>query len=127
MKTTYPIALVLAMAIAGLMLAGSGFSAGVGVDRSSDQLSGEVGRVADNSSIDDGFDGDVRAGSDDSIVGFIISGTGEVFRLFKLAILLPSTIRGLGFPGWFANPMGRAIQIIVSVGLVQFAVGRILR
>jgi hypothetical protein len=42
-------------------------------------------------------------------------------------LILPNLFVNLGFPAWFANPVGWILQIAASVAVLQFAIGRTLR
>lgn len=126
MRTIYPVALVLSLAVAAMMFQMSGFNAHLSQDNSVDQLSDEMDDRANDSAIsqDGNFSGSARSRGG-GLVGFVISGVGAVMNIASMAIMLPSALMSLGFPWWFAHPVGRVIQIIVSIGVVQFASGRV--
>lgn len=69
---------------------------------------------------------DSSAGEGD-VVGLVISGAQGVVDFIALVILLPTELQKLGFPQWFAYPLGRLAQIIAAIGLFQFASNRVLQ
>jgi uncharacterized protein (DUF983 family) len=44
-----------------------------------------------------------------------------------MVVLLPMTLVDLGFPVWFAVPVGAPATIVASIGVIQFVTGRVLR
>jgi hypothetical protein len=130
MRTIYPVMVVLCLGTAALMLSMSGFGGLYGPDPtdgldSDDELQSQ----ASNSSVDeDGeFGGPSVSSGDGDIVGLIISGLSRIASLAAMVVLLPLELRDLGFPWWFAMPVGLVVQTIVGIGLVQFASGRVWR
>lgn len=69
---------------------------------------------------------DSSAGEGD-IVGLVISGAKAVSDFIGMVVLLPIELQRIGFPQWFAYPIGLAAQIFAAIGLVQFATNRELR
>lgn len=131
-RTLYPILVVAALGTASLIWGLSGFGA-VFVDDNSvdagqsaaDQLEGEA-----NSSVasDEGeFEASARSGNEDNIVGVILSGIQGILGFVTMAALLPVELRRIGFPYYFAYPVGILVQTIVGVGFLQFATGRVYR
>lgn len=125
MRAAFALALALSMAMAGLFMAGSGFNAAVGQDGSTPTISGSLEDRGNSSSVD--FSSSARSEDDGSIAGFIISGTSEVVSMFGMVLLMPLTLRQLGFPQWFAYPIGLGFYVLVTLGIAQFAAGRIFR
>lgn len=129
MRGSWAIGLVIAFAVTGAMFAGSGFNAAVagdsdtsGVQEAISDKSGE-GPVSNNG----GLGGDPRASNDGTIIGFIIQAVDYGLTLALTVLVLPNLLVNLGFPSWFASPVGWVVQIATSVSLLQFAIGRILR
>lgn len=69
---------------------------------------------------------DSSAGEGD-IVGVIISGGQGITDFIGMLVLLPVELQRLGFPQWFAYPLGRVIQIIGVIGLYQFVTNRVMK
>jgi hypothetical protein len=125
MRATFALALALSMAMAGLFMTGSGFNAAVGQEERVPTISEELEEKGNGSSVD--FSSSARSEDDGSIAGFIISGTSEVISMFGMVLLMPLTLRQLGFPQWFAFPIGLGFYVLLTVGVAQFASGRIFR
>lgn len=124
MRTEFFVVTLLAFAVMGLMFAGSGFNSAVGVDGSNSQLESSVNESSERVNPADGVEG-ARAGSDSSIVGIAIGGAQQIAGILVLVGYWPAALQTLGFPGWFATPVGIIAQLIVGIGLFQFATGRI--
>jgi hypothetical protein len=128
MRTTFPFVLVLALAITGGFFAQSGFNDIIDGEANVEPLTENVEQAANESPAGTGnFTAD-RGGTDEgSVVGLIVSGAQDTLNFVQLALLLPITIRELGFPGWFAFTIGPSLQLIVSIGILQFVTGRQFR
>lgn len=122
---------VAALGAAALMWGLSGFGALYGAaDPVGDLQSGdEIETQGNQSAVVEGgsYDASAEGASDDSIVGLIVSGTGAVTDFAGMVALLPFELQRLGFPYWFAWPLGVLAQAIVGIGIVQFASGRVFR
>jgi hypothetical protein len=131
MRTIYPTLIVVALGVATLMWGLSGFGAIYGAtDPVSDLESGnELEAQANNSAVsgDGSFNGSAQGADSDNIVGLIVSGTQAITGFAGAVALLPWEIQRLGFPYWFAFPMGLSAQAIVGIGVVQFAANRVYR
>jgi hypothetical protein len=131
MKSQYLVMFTVALAVAGGMMAASGFNATLGTSGdATGTLQDAVnstgqGPVANSSG--GGLQGDPRVEDDGTLVGFVVGSTQTVTNILGMVVMLPNTLRNLGFPAWFANPLGNAIRIVASIGILQFAVGRVLR
>lgn len=125
MRTTLPLALTVALFISAAFFAGSGFNSIVSGDRGMQDLREEVD---DSAEVDSGDDLSAQRGSDESsIVGLVVGAGQTLSSVVGLVILLPITLQKLGFPLWFAAPVGSVLEILVIVGFAQFATGRVLR
>lgn len=125
MRTIAAVLMVLAIGTAGAMLGASGFSQAWGADppqttaaqeqvnNSSYGLNPNKGPVA----------GPVSA-SDSNIVGLIANGLGSLTDLAGAVVVLPLTLINLGFPAWFALPLGGLAYTIAGVGIIEFATNR---
>lgn len=69
---------------------------------------------------------DTNSGESD-IVGLIIAGGSGIANFVNMAILLPIELQRLGFPNWFAYPIGLGVQVIALIGLIQFITNRVLQ
>jgi len=126
MRTTFPLAVVLCLGVALLLFSGSGFNAVVSGSQSAGPLGDALGQQADQSPVQDGNISVSRSASDEgSIAGLILGGSQTAFQVFNLLAFLPITMQRLGFPSWFAVPIGSLVYIIVGVGIAQFVSGRI--
>lgn len=128
MRTAPIVAAVLALGVAFTVIAGSGVGA---------SIFGETGDSAAESTLEDlsedaeigegegeGIGGDVGSDDEPTVTAFILSGASFAIDLVAAIALLPVTMANLGFPTWFAIPIGGTAQIIGAIGFVQFVTGR---
>jgi len=131
MKTISVVTLVLCFGIAFTMIAGSGVGASVfgesGTDTGNAETLEQIGEEAqpDADREDSAFSSDVRGDNEPTLVGFAISGGQFIVQLVASVALLPATLMRLGFPNYFAVPVGLAAQTVAAVGLFQFVTGRV--
>jgi|APHM01.1.fsa_nt_gi hypothetical protein len=128
MRTTFPLAVILALGIASAFFVGSGFNALVEGERDLGQVQNEVNKSAGGSPVaQEELESNRRGTEDGSIVDLVLSSAGDIAKFVGLVAILPVTLQELGFPTWFAAPVGSLVTIIVSIGLIQFVSGRVLR
>lgn len=124
MRSTPVVGIAIAFAIAFAMLAGAGWTAQAG-GGGGDIVVDDVSDTANNSPV--GIKGDTGNSDDGDIIGFIINGSTAVKDFLLLGLTVGSALGNLGFPRWFVEPLGWAIQMILMVAFTQFAVNRVLR
>jgi hypothetical protein len=126
MRTTFPLALILSIGIALLMFSGSGFNAIVEGSQEPGELGENINEEANQSAVQASDSvGVENTGEDDgSIAGLIISGGSGIVQTISLVATAPVTLQRLGFPAWFALPVGSLIYIVVGVGIFQVLSGR---
>ena len=125
MRTIAPIVVVLAIGVAAMMLGMSGFSAAWGADPP--QTSAAQEELEDSSRDLAPQSGPVSgpvSGVDDSVIGLLASGLGSAVDVAGAGAVLPKALISLGFPAWFATPVGFLAQLIVGIGLFEFATSR---
>lgn len=116
--------LVLALGTSAMMLGMAGFGEAWGADPPPSPAKESVNGSADQvGPTNEPISGPVTTG-ESSIVGLIITGLFQVSRLAAKVVLLPVTLMELGFPAWFAIPIGSLAEGIVGIGLIQFATKR---
>lgn len=129
MRTTWGVSLVLAIGVATLMFTASGYAGQFG-ESPTDGL-GPVGEQVDDQANESAIKGDgisgAASGSDEPLINFILNGGGALLSTAKLVVTLPVALIGLGFPTWFAAPVGGLITIVTSIGIIQFITGRVYR
>jgi hypothetical protein len=124
MKTTYPVLVVMALAVASLMWGMSGIGSLYTDDRMSEIQSGEdLEKTSENSSVH-GYNASAGPNEGGNIFGLIISGAVRVSRIAGMVVLLPLELYTLGFPWWFAAPVGTLIELIVGIGILEFVTNR---
>ena len=130
MQTKPIIGVVLAFGVAFALLGGSGIGAAVFGENPDDaetqRVIEEISEDADVDRDEDGSGGlatDVGGDSEPTVTGVLISGGQFAVQLVGAVALLPLTLMRLGFPSWFAVPIGGVAQIVAFIGLVQF-IGR---
>lgn len=120
---------VLAFGVSFSLLAGSGVGTAVfGQDPGSSSAAETLDDISNESSVDPdsdqgGLASDVAGDNEPTIVGVAISGGRFAAQLVASVTLLPVTLIRLGFPVYFAMPVGGLAQIIAFIGLIQFIRG----
>lgn len=123
MKGTYPVMLVLALGIASMMWGMSGIGAVYGGPQDDLQTGEAVENTANESSVE-GYDADAGPNQGGNIVGLIFDGIGRIVSVAGMVVLLPLEIHNLGFPWWFAVPVGMLAQTIAGISIIEFATQR---
>lgn len=126
MRTLYPLLVVLALGAATIVWTLSGVGAIYGVSDpigDGSPASDALENQAENSSANQGVESSARS-SGDSVVGLIFSGLGTIVSVASMVVLLPWELQRLGFPHYFAYPIGLLAQTLVGVGIIQFATNR---
>lgn len=127
MRTNYVWFLVIALGVSSLMWGLSGVdSALTGPSATDDLKSGdELERQAPGEAEINGSANSNDGESD--IVGLILAGGAGIGNFINMVLLLPLELQRLGFPNWFAYPIGLTVQVIASIGLIQFVTNRVVR
>ena len=131
MRTKGAIGVILAFGLAFALMSGSGIGAMVFGENPDDaESSGTLDELIDGADVDEdedgggGLSGNIGDDNEPTVTGFVISGAQFVAELVRAVALLPLTLMRLGFPSYFAVPVGGIAQIIAFVGLIQFVTGR---
>lgn len=130
MRSKSVLGVVLAFGVAFALLAGSGIGAAVfGASPADADTARTLDDISDDASVDEdaesgGFSADVTGDNEPTVVGVAISGGQFVAQLVGAVALLPLTLTRLGFPNYFAVPVGGVLQVIAFIGLAQFVAGR---
>ena len=131
MRTKGAIGVILAFGLAFALMSGSGIGAMVfGENPDEAESSGTLDELIDGADVDEdedgggGLSGNIGDDNEPTVTGFVISGAQFVAELVRAVALLPLTLMRLGFPSYFAVPVGGIAQIIAFVGLIQFVTGR---
>lgn len=129
MKMSPVIGMVLALSVSFTLLAGSGIGAAVFGENPGDaRVANTVGDIGEDASVDEdkeggGLSADVAGDKEPTLVGFALSSVGFLTKMVAAVALLPFTLMNLGFPGYFALPVGSLAQIITFAGLGRAASG----
>lgn len=118
---SYLLVVALALAMASAMLWGSGFADAVGANQNNDELRSAADDAADKSAAERGAPGG------GSIFGLVIFAARQLFNFVTLPLLLPVRLTQIGFPQWFAYPVGIGTQVVLSISIIQFLAGRVFR
>jgi len=129
MRSKSILGVVLAFGVAFSLIAGSGIGAAVfgtspsdaETARTLEDVSGQADVDADSET--GGLSADVAGDNEPTLVGVAISGGEFAANLVGAVALLPITLMRLGFPSYFAVPVGGVAQIIAFIGLIQFVRG----
>jgi hypothetical protein len=122
-KAVFVVALSLSMGVLVVQMAG--FGAVTGTPPAAGMEAGEQIREQANESVaNTGLKGGARS-SDGELVGVIISGIKNVVpTIVKTVALMPFVLSDLGFPWYAAAPIGFFSEIVIGIGIIQFATNR---
>jgi hypothetical protein len=128
MNTKSVFGVVLCFGLAFALVAGSGLGAAVfGEDAGGAETSRTLEDIQSEASVDEdaknaegGLSADIGTDNEPTLVGVAISGGQFLTSLVGAVALLPVTLMRLGFPNYFAVPVGGIAQILAFIGLVQF-------
>ena len=131
MRSKSILGVVLAFGVAFSLIAGSGIGAAVfgatpgdaETARTLEDVSGDATVDADSET--GGLSADVAGDNEPTLVGVAISGGQFASALVGAVALLPVTLVRLGFPSYFAVPIGGLAQIVAFIGLIQFIRGTV--
>lgn len=129
MRSKSVLGVVLAFGVAFALLAGSGIGAAVfGASPGDADTARTLEDISNDASVDPDSEGgglgaDVTGDNEPTLVGVAISGGTFASQLVGAVALLPLTLIRLGFPRYFAVPVGGVAQVIAFIGLVQFIRG----
>ena len=131
MRTKSVLGGVLAFGVAFSLLAGSGIGAAIfGENPEGAETAETLADISGDAEVDSdsesgGLSADVAGDNEPTLVGVAISGGQFAATLVGSVALLPVTLMRLGFPNYFAVPVGGVAQIIAFIGLIQFVRGTI--
>jgi len=128
METKSVFGVVLAFGLAFALVAGSGLGAAVfgaspgdaETSRTLEDIQSEASVDEDAKNSDGGLSANIGTDNEPTLVGVAIAGGQFLTSLVGAVALLPVTLTRLGFPSYFAIPVGGIAQIIAFIGLVQF-------
>ena len=125
MRTLAPIMIVLCIGVAATMVGMAGFADAWGSpDVETTAAEEELDQNADSVAPQEGSaEGPVSSG-ESSIVGIIVDGSRSLVGIAAAVALLPATLMNLGFPAWFALPLGSIAYLVAGVGVIEFATNR---
>lgn len=129
MRTKTVLGVVLAFGVSFALLSGSGIGAAVFGESPGDaQSSRTLEDISTDASVDpdsegSGLSADVGGDNEPTLVGVAISGGRFAASLVAAVGLVPVTLMRLGFPAYFAIPVGGVAQVIAFIGLIQFVRG----
>jgi len=138
MRTTFPFAVFMSLVVVLFAFQASGFNAvvGIGDGAATDQAERQFDEDADGSlanASDYNGDGEVSVdagGSRESDNGFfatIVAGGETLVSVLSTVVLLPMLLRNIGFPVWITVPMSVISGILMTIGSLQFILGRTLK
>ena len=130
MRTIPVVLFVLSLGVSFAIIGGAGVGAsifGVGSQDAGTQeaLDDAQKNTSLNKSDDGGLRGDVQGNNEPTVVGLVLSAGKAVVNVALVVGLLPYVLINLGFPAYFAVPVGGFAQIVVGIGVFQFVTGRI--
>jgi hypothetical protein len=128
MQTKAVFGVVLCFGLAFALVAGSGIGATIfgespgdaETSRTLEDIQSEASVDEDAKNSEGGLSADIGTDNEPTLVGVAIAGGQFLTSLVGAVALLPVTLMRLGFPNYFAVPVGGIAQIIAFIGLVQF-------
>jgi len=126
MQSKTILGVVLALGLAFALISGSGMGGAVFGESADSETTRTIDEVSQDAQVDgegEGLSANVGGDNEPTLVGVAISGGRFAAQLVGSVALLPVTLMRLGFPAYFAVPVGGVAQIIAFIGLVQFIRG----
>lgn len=128
MQTKAVFGVVLCFGLAFALVAGSGIGASIfgespgdaEASRTLEDIQSEASVDEDATNSEGGLSADIGTDNEPTLVGVAIAGGQFLTSLVGAVALLPVTLMRLGFPNYFAVPVGGIAQVIGFIGLVQF-------
>jgi hypothetical protein len=126
MRMMPTLAAAAALGLALLLLGGLGVSFGGDIGDSDGQqdLQDELGETADNGTPqlepEEGNDGG-------GFFSFAVGALSEMRSIVGVILFLPGALEDLGLPSQAAAAMGRGVQLVIAIGLVQVALRYTIR
>lgn len=126
MRSLFALMMILSLATAGLVFELSNFDDAVSGPNPGESLDStdELQQQANESQVQQGFNGSAKGADEGDIVGVILRGVDAIFKYAGMIVLLPLELNSMGFPWYLAYPGGLFLQVVASIGLVQFATNR---
>jgi len=120
--------MIVSIAIGGMIWQMGGFGSLFAGQSPGEQLGStdEVNESAESSAVEGNFTGDANP-DNGNLVGLILSGGRRIMDLMTLVLFLPYELMALGLPSWAATPLGQMATVFISIGVIQFIIGRYLR
>lgn len=122
-RQTVPVVFVISMAVAAAIMSGSGFTAwsgvgyDVGLDKTADELRTDAGGDVE---------GSLFSGATD-LLGLAISAVDILVETFVWVFLFPLALMNIGFPAWFAVPVGLPVLYVNLIGTASILRGMNIR
>jgi len=120
MRMTPTLAAAVALALSLLVLGGLGVSFGgdVGDSQNQTELQEEVAQSSENGTPEL----EPEQGNDGSgFFSFAVGALSEIRSLMSIIIDMPGALNDLGLPSEAAAALGRGVQLVIIIGLVQVA------
>lgn len=125
MRTQYFIAGAIAMVLAASLFYGSGAAAHFNAGDNNVPGQSDVDKAGPDNPDKRKIEANPSTGG--SMAGLVVGAGGTIKTIITLVAYWPALLQWLGFPGWFAGPVGVAVEILFLVGIAQFIGGRVLR
>jgi hypothetical protein len=124
--------LTLALGLAFAWVQGAGLAAAWGVgddpvpegtaaqdvldDAANDSATSQGGAITGDAGTENG---------DSNIVSLILSSATRVATILGYVLVLPAVLVELGFPAWFALPLGGVVSLVVTIAIAEWVSGRV--
>jgi hypothetical protein len=126
MRTTYPLVVVIAIAMASMILAMSGWSANITGTPDTTNIQSNLNKTAENTTVGNENSGGLLGGVG-ALLGIALNSAAMLFDVLGLLFNFEGWLVTLGFPRAFAHPVSMGVYILASIGFLKFAAGRALR
>lgn len=126
MRTTFPIVLVIAIAMSSMILGMSGWSDHITGSPDTTNMQENLNSTAQNTSVGNETSGGVLGGVG-AMFGLAINSAAMLFDILGLLFNFESWLVTIGFPRSFAHPVSMGIYVLASIGFLKFAAGRAFR
>ena len=124
MKANAIMGLVMCFALSFALISGSGVGNMIFEQQQQPYPSNGLGKYEEVAEEEETVNAGIIEGiAGTALIGFIIDFANTAKTLFGTVVLLPVYLTRLGFPAYFAFPVGTLCQVITTVGFYQVLTG----
>jgi hypothetical protein len=127
MKASQIVVVALAIAMVAFMFSASGFDALTQADPSGESPAVEAVNETAGTGPASAGELDTRGSGGGSLLEFVPSAPSFALAVLTIGLVIEAELLRMGAQPWLATPIGWTIQIVLSIGFVQFVLNRVFQ